>query len=44
MGWGEQLAAGFVQRQALQIAEEMNREGLKATNVMHITGVRPDCI
>jgi hypothetical protein len=44
MGWGEQLAAGVMQRQALQIAEEMNREGLEATNVMHITGFNLECI
>jgi hypothetical protein len=44
MGWGEQLAAGFVRLQTLQIAEEMNREGLEATNVMHITGIKLECI
>jgi hypothetical protein len=44
MGWGEQLAAGHMWRQALQIAEEMNREGLEATNVMHITGFKLECI
>jgi hypothetical protein len=44
MGWGEQLASGCVRRQALQIAEEMNREGLEATNVMHITGFNLECI
>jgi hypothetical protein len=44
MGWGEQFAAVFVRRQALQIAEEMNREGLEATNVMHITGFKLECI
>jgi hypothetical protein len=44
MGWGERLAAGFMPRQALQIAEEMNREGLEATNVMHITGFNLECI